>query len=140
MAWYRAPAHQCANPGGSRCPSFLAPVAASLTKDNYWPVEVPETRYATTADGVTIAYQLDGEGDLEIVFMSSAWASNVDLAWEWSLLGNLRRGLAARGRTVWFDRRGTGLSDPVSGERPPTLEARMDDIRAVIEAVGFQRP
>jgi class 3 adenylate cyclase len=101
---------------------------------------MPETRYATTADGVAIAYQLDGEGELEIVMMNSAWTSNVELSWESVLIEPVRRGLAARGRFVYLDRRGTGLSDPVSKEHPPTLEARMDDIRAVIDAVGFERP
>jgi class 3 adenylate cyclase/pimeloyl-ACP methyl ester carboxylesterase len=101
---------------------------------------MPETRYATTADGVAIAYQLDGDGALEIVMMNSAWTSHVELSWEWVLIEHIRRGFAARGRFFYLDRRGTGLSDPVSKEHPPTLEARMDDIRAVIDAVGFERP
>ena len=103
-------------------------------------MEAPETRYTTTTDGVTIAYQVAGEGELEIVATNSAWTSNVELARDWRLYQSLAQGFAARGRTVWFDRRGTGLSDPVSGDHLPTLEARMDDIRAVMDAVGFERP
>jgi class 3 adenylate cyclase/pimeloyl-ACP methyl ester carboxylesterase len=103
-------------------------------------LDIPEVRYTTTADGVSIAYQLVGDGSLEIVYIDSAWTSNVELGWDFPLSANLRRGLAARGRAAWFDRRGSGLSDPVSGEHLPTLEARMDDIRAVMDAAGFERP
>jgi class 3 adenylate cyclase len=103
-------------------------------------VEIPEFRYATTADGVSIAYQLAGDGPIDIVYMDSAWTSNVDLSWGWPPKANFRRGLAARGRAACLDRRGSGLSDSVSGEHLPTLEARMDDIRAVIDAAGLERP
>jgi len=104
-------------------------------------MDVPETRYTTTADGVSIAYQVLGEGPLDIVFANSAFVSNVEMAWEiFPYIAALVRGLASRGRVIWFDRRGTGLSDPVSGERLPTLEARMDDIRAVMDAAGAERP
>ncbi|HXY72714.1 MAG TPA: alpha/beta hydrolase, partial [Actinomycetota bacterium] len=104
-------------------------------------MEIPETRYATTADGVSIAYQVLGDGPLDIVFANSAWISNVEMVWElFPLVAALVRGLASRGRVIWFDRRGTGLSDPVSGERLPTLEARMEDIRTVMDAAGAERP
>jgi class 3 adenylate cyclase len=103
-------------------------------------VDIPKVRYATTADGVSIAYQLAGDGPIEIVHVESAWTSNVDLGWEWPLGASFRRGITARGRAAWFDRRGAGLSDSVSGERLPTLEARMEDIRAVMDAAGLEHP
>jgi class 3 adenylate cyclase len=102
-------------------------------------VELPETKYATTADGVSIAYQVVGEGALDIVFVTSAFVSNVELAWEWSVTQAVFKALAARGRLVLFDRRGAGLSDSVSGERLPTLEARMEDIRTVMDAADVGR-
>jgi class 3 adenylate cyclase len=102
-------------------------------------VETPEIRYATTADGVSIAYQVFGQGPLDVVCMMSAWTSNVELNWEWPFLANVYRGWGGRARTVVFDRRGAGLSDRVTAERLPTLDARMDDIRAVMDAVGSER-
>lgn len=102
-------------------------------------MEMPETRYARTADGVHIAYQIFGSGPIDIVFMNSAYIANVEVAWEWDLNPDHFRFLAEHGRVVILDRRGTGLSDGVSTESPPTLEARMDDIRSVMDAVGFER-
>ena len=102
-------------------------------------MDIPETRYTYTVDGVAIAYQVLGEGSPSIVFANSAWSSNVEISWEWSLTASLYRGLAGLGTLVMFDRRGAGLSDRVSGDRLPTLEARMDDIRAVMDAVGLER-
>jgi pimeloyl-ACP methyl ester carboxylesterase len=102
-------------------------------------MDLPETQYTTTVDGVSIAYQVLGSGLPLIVFAASAWASNVEIAWEWSVQGSFYRALASRGTLVVFDRRGTGLSDKVSGDRLPTLDAKMDDIRAVVDAAGFDR-
>ncbi len=102
-------------------------------------MDIPETRYAETVDGVAIAYQVLGSGTPAIVLANSAWASGVEISWEWSSWASLYRGLAALGTVIVFDRRGTGLSDRVSGDRLPTLEAQMDDIRAVMDAVGIER-
>jgi class 3 adenylate cyclase/pimeloyl-ACP methyl ester carboxylesterase len=99
----------------------------------------PETRYAETVDGVFIAYQVVGDGPWTIVLVYSPFASNVELAWEWPFLADQYHRLAGVGRLVLFDRRGAGLSDRVSGDRLPTLEARMDDIRCVMDAVGAER-
>jgi class 3 adenylate cyclase len=101
-------------------------------------MEVPETRYATTVDGVNIAYQLMGDGPFNFVLVNSPFFSNVEIAWTWELAEQLQW-LASRGRLAFFDRRGSGLSDPVNGERRPTLEARADDIRAVMDAAEFER-
>ena len=114
-------------------------VAATSRPENDSGVDVPETRYAKTADGVSIAYQVVGEGELDIVAVPPAFVSNVEMVWEWPFLASFVRGLAARGRFIHFDRRGSGLSDAVSGERLPTLEARMEDIHAVMDAVGAER-
>jgi class 3 adenylate cyclase/pimeloyl-ACP methyl ester carboxylesterase len=102
-------------------------------------VDLPETRYARTADLVSVAYQVVGEGPVDIVFAVPAFVSNMEIAWEWPPLAAVFRALAERGRLLLFDRRGTGLSDSVAGERLPTLEARMDDIRAVLDAAGSHR-
>ena len=102
-------------------------------------MDVPETRYTETVDGVAIAYQVVGSGSPAIVLANSAWASGVEISREWSSWASLYRGLAALGTVILFDRRGTGLSDRVSGDRLPTLEAKMDDIRAVMDAVGIER-
>jgi pimeloyl-ACP methyl ester carboxylesterase len=87
---------------------------------------IPETHYATTADGVSIAYQVTGTGPPDIVLSNASYTSNVDLQWEWPVSATLLRGLAERGRLLLFDRRGTGLSDSVSADHLPSLEARMD--------------
>lgn len=102
-------------------------------------VDIPQTRYAKTFDGVRIAYQVFGSGPLDFVYMNSAFISNVEIAWEWEYGSAPFRWFAERGRVALLDRRGTGLSDGVSAETPPTLEARMDDIRAVMDAAGFER-
>src|SRR5262245_56623566 len=102
-------------------------------------MEIPETRYAKTSDGVHIAYQVGGAGRIGLVFVNWAWIWNVEIIWEWEEMASGMRWLASRGRLIHFDRRGTGLSDGVSAETLPTLEARMDDIGAVMDAVGTDR-
>jgi class 3 adenylate cyclase len=98
---------------------------------------VPETRYAKSGD-LNIAYQVVGEGPLDLVYVPG-WISHVELAWE---LPDLARGferLASFTRLITFDKRGTGMSDPVPPGELPTLEQRMDDVRAVMDAVGSER-
>jgi pimeloyl-ACP methyl ester carboxylesterase len=90
----------------------------------------PETRYARSGD-VNIAYQVTGDGPIDIVYVPSV-AHHVELNWENSLVARFFERLAALGRLILFDKRGTGMSDPVSDF--PTLETRMDDIRAVMDA------
>lgn len=92
------------------------------------------TRYAKSGD-VHIAYQVVGDGPVDLVLVPG-WVSNVELWWEdagWSAF--LER-LASFSRLILFDKRGTGLSDRVSVREMPTLEERMDDVRAVMDAVG----
>ncbi|HKY48919.1 MAG TPA: alpha/beta hydrolase, partial [Acidimicrobiia bacterium] len=100
---------------------------------------VPVTDYATTADGLHIAYQIVGTGPTDLVFAPGA-ASNVDAAWDWPLMSAFLRRLATFSRLIIFDRRGTGLSDRImTSPSQSTLEARMDDIRAVMDAAGSGR-
>jgi class 3 adenylate cyclase len=102
-------------------------------------MEIPEVRYATTSDGSSIAFQVVGSGPPNIVFVNAPYASNIELAWEWQPLASFLRGLAQRGRLILFDRRGTGLSDKIRADHLPTLETRMDDIRAVMDAAKAER-
>lgn len=92
----------------------------------------PQTRYAKSGD-VHIAYQVIGDGPLDIV-LSPGFISNLDLHWEEPGYARLLRTLGSFARVIQFDKRGTGLSDRVGGI--PTLEERMDDVRAVMDAVG----
>ncbi len=95
----------------------------------------PETRYAKSGD-VSIAYQVVGDGPFDLVVVPG-WISNVDFAWEDPLYGDWVRRLTAFSRVILFDKRGTGLSDRDVGDS--TLEERMDDLRAVLEAAGSER-
>jgi pimeloyl-ACP methyl ester carboxylesterase len=92
----------------------------------------PETRYARSGD-VLIAYQVVGSGPFDLVFVPG-FVSNLEVAWEWPSFAHLLSRLASFSRLIVFDKRGTGLSDRVGGI--PTLEQRMDDVRAVMDAVG----
>src|SRR2546422_7207778 len=106
------------------------PIQASGT-----PTARPETRYARSG-GVHIAYQVFGEGDLDLVLVPG-FVTHVELIWEHEPAARLLEGLASFARVISFDRRGSGLSDPVPDA--PTLEQRMDDVRAVMDAVGCER-
>jgi pimeloyl-ACP methyl ester carboxylesterase len=99
------------------------------------PLQIPETRYAKSGD-VSIAYQVLGEGPIDVVLIPG-FISNVELAWEEPGLAAWYRELATFCRLIVFDKRGTGLSDRVTGVAD--LETRMDDVRAVMGAVGSER-
>lgn len=93
---------------------------------------MPETKYAKSGD-LSIAYQVIGSGTIDLVLVMG-WVSNVELAWDEPHLNHFLSRLASFSRLIVFDKRGTGLSDRVSSL--PTLEERMDDVRAVMAAVG----
>ena len=97
----------------------------------------PETRYTKSGD-VNIAYQVVGEGPFDLIWVPG-WISNVEESWEVPEYAHFLRRLASFSRLILFDKRGTGLSDRVSNESLPTLEQRMDDVRAVLEAAGSDR-
>jgi class 3 adenylate cyclase len=100
--------------------------------------DVPEVRYARTADAVHIAYQVVGHGPLDLVFMPSG-VSNLEVEWELPELARFLRRLAAFARLIRYDMRGTGLSDPANPNDWPTLERRADDALAVLDAIGSER-
>jgi class 3 adenylate cyclase len=97
----------------------------------------PDTHYAKS-EGVNIAYQVVGDGLVDLVYVPG-WVSHVELAWELPELAASFERLASFSRLVLFDKRGTGMSDPVGATELPTLEQRMDDVRAVMDAVGSDR-
>ena len=96
---------------------------------------VPDVRYARSGN-VAIAYQTYGEGPLDLVFIRGTLAELLT-AWEQPLWVRHVEGLAGIGRVIMFDKRGTGLSDRV--REVPTLEARMDDVRAVLDDLDIHR-
>ena len=96
--------------------------------------EVPETRYAKSGD-VNIAYQVVGDGPFDLIHVPP-FVSNLELQWEYPAERRYFERLASFCRLIMFDKRGTGLSDPVA---VATLEERMDDVRAVMDDVGSQR-
>ena len=98
---------------------------------------IPETRYAQTPDGVYIAYQVAGEGPVDVAWQFP-FLGNVDLLWEAPVFGTLLRGIASFARLILHDRRGTGLSS--RNVPPPDLETRVADLRVVLDAVGSERP
>lgn len=98
---------------------------------------IPKTRYARSGK-VNIAYQVTGEGPLDLVYVPG-WVSHVELRWEEPKHARFLHRLASFSRLITFDKRGTGLSDRVPDDQLPTLETRMDDLRAVMDAVGSQR-
>jgi pimeloyl-ACP methyl ester carboxylesterase len=98
---------------------------------------VPETRYAKSG-GLNIAFQVVGDGPLDLVYVPG-WVSNVEGNWELPAHDRFLRRLARFARVILFDKRGTGLSDPLPAAELPTLEERMDDVRAVMDAAGSER-
>jgi class 3 adenylate cyclase len=95
----------------------------------------PKTRYAKNG-AVSIAYQVFGQGSLDLVYVPG-WISHVEYTWEQPAYAHFLERLGSFARVIMFDKRGTGLSDRDVGF--PTLEERMDDVRAVMDAVGSQR-
>jgi class 3 adenylate cyclase len=94
-------------------------------------------QYATTEDGVYIAYQVVGEGPVDVAWQSD-YLSNVDVIWDTPIFGPLYRGIASFARLILHDRRGTGLSS--RNVPPPNLETRVADLRLVLDAAGSERP
>jgi pimeloyl-ACP methyl ester carboxylesterase len=99
-------------------------------------LEAPVTRY-TDCEGISIAYQVLGTGDLDLIFVPGG-VSHVDVTWQQDrAYRRMMERLTSFARVVVFDKRGMGASDPVL--TPPTLEERTADIRAVMDAVGIER-
>jgi class 3 adenylate cyclase/pimeloyl-ACP methyl ester carboxylesterase len=100
-------------------------------------VAVPEVRYAKNGD-LHIAYQVLGDGPFDLVFVAG-FTSHCEHQWEEPALARSLERLASFSRLIWFDKRGTGLSDPVLDANQFTLEQRMEDMHAVLDAVGSER-
>jgi len=94
----------------------------------------PQTRYARSGE-FHIAYQLVGQGPIDLIYVPS-WISQVEHYWEEPMVARYFRRLASFSRLIMFDRRGSGLSDPIF--RAPTLEEQMDDVVAVMNAAGSE--
>jgi pimeloyl-ACP methyl ester carboxylesterase/DNA-binding NarL/FixJ family response regulator len=100
-------------------------------------VKTPQIRYAKSG-GVQIAYQVLGQGPIDLVFVPG-FISNLEVHWEDEGYTHLLRRLATFTRLILLDKRGTGLSDRVDARHLPSLETRMDDVRAVMDAAGSGR-
>ncbi len=98
---------------------------------------IPEIHYTLSGD-VNIAYQVIGEGPLDLVFVMG-WVSHLEWFWKEPGFAQFLNRLASFARVILFDKRGTGLSDRVPLNELPTLEQRMDDVRAVMEAAGSEK-
>src|SRR5436190_12036456 len=137
----RSTCHSSRSATGSSLPEaalFAFGVASSGRR--WWAnsvVDVPETRYARSGE-LDIAYQVIGSGPRDLV-MVPGFVSNVETTWEVPEAAAFLRRLASFSRLILFDKRGTGLSDRVPVRDLPSLETRMDDVRAVMDAAHSER-
>jgi pimeloyl-ACP methyl ester carboxylesterase len=99
-------------------------------------MKAPEVRYARSGE-LNIAYEVVGAEAVDLLYLGG-WITHLDLYWEQPLVARFLRRLGAGFRLILFDRRGTGLSDRVPDHALPTLEGRMDDARAVLDAAGSE--
>ncbi len=111
---------------------FQAAVRSPEQRDS-----LPPIRYAKSGE-LNIAYQVVGQGPLDLVFVMG-WVSHIEAFWQEPRVAAFLRRLASFSRLILFDKRGTGLSDRVPVAELPTLEERMDDVRAVMDAAGSSR-
>jgi pimeloyl-ACP methyl ester carboxylesterase len=100
-------------------------------------IRIPEVRYANNGD-LHIAYQVLGDSPRDLVFVAG-FTSHCEHQWEEPSLARSLERMASFSRLIWFDKRGTGLSDPIFDRDQFTLEQRMDDMRAVMDAAGSER-
>jgi pimeloyl-ACP methyl ester carboxylesterase/DNA-binding winged helix-turn-helix (wHTH) protein len=123
---------------GARVPGASAPAAPGAPSAPSAPsAPIPAVRYAHS-EGVNIAYQVVGSGPRDIVFVMG-WVSHLEYFWNEPSFARFLARLASQARLILFDKRGTGRSDPVPISELPTLERRLDDVRAVMEATGSER-
>jgi len=100
-------------------------------------MEIPRTCYTQAVDGAYLAYQVVGSGDTDLLYLPG-WFSHLEIYWEQPQRTGFIKRLASLYRVITFDERGTGLSERTVGS--PHLETAMDDVRAVLDAVGAERP
>jgi pimeloyl-ACP methyl ester carboxylesterase len=98
----------------------------------------PQVKYAKTEDGVYIAYQTVVDGSLDLIFCPE-WTTHIEVWWENPRMVSWLRRMNSFSRLILFDKRGIGLSDPVAPNEAQSLEAWMDDVRAVLDACGSER-
>src|SRR5215211_9397922 len=98
-------------------------------------MRAPRTQYARSG-GASIAYQVAGDGPIDVVLVLG-FATHLDIQWDWPPFARFFERIGSFSRLILFDKRGTGLSDPVT--EAPTLEQRVDDVRAVMDAAGSER-
>ena len=99
---------------------------------------MPETRYVESTGRVNIAYQVAGDGPVDLVFVMG-WVSHIEYFWTEPRFSRFLRRLSAFSRVILLDKRGTGLSDRVPNDQLPTIEQRMEDVHAVMDRVGSER-
>ncbi len=99
---------------------------------------IPDVRYAKTPEGVYIAYQVIGEGPVDVVFPGPGY-SNIEYQWRIPNCGPFLRKIGSIGRLIYFDPRGMGLSDRIGGGQLRTFEGQMADVLSVMDAVGSER-
>lgn len=116
---------------------FVAQVEAAQESSPTRAQPAPETRYTRSAD-VNIAYQVLGDGPIDLVFVMG-WVSHLEYFWAEPSFSRFLHRLASFSRLILFDKRGTGLSDRVPPEHLPTLEQRMEDLHAVMDAAASER-
>ena len=97
----------------------------------------PVTEYARVGDA-SVAYQVVGDGPIDLLLVPN-WITHIEGLWEIPAMASYVNRLAQFGRVIMYDQRGTGMSDPVPLDALPTLEERMDDVRAIMEAIGSKR-
>ena len=117
-------------------PAGLSRLAATSGAEAIASHTTPPATYYVKSAGINIAYQVTGDGPIDLVYVPG-WVSNLDLAWGSPRLSHVLRRLGTFSRLIRLDKRGTGLSDRNVGL--PTLEERMEDVRAVLDAVGSRR-
>jgi class 3 adenylate cyclase len=98
---------------------------------------IPETEYARRGE-LHLAYQVLGEGPPDILLLDQ-WFSHMDAQWDVAPLAEFRERLASFGRLIMYDKRGSGLSDPLAPDQLPTVEEWMDDVPIVLDAVGSEK-
>ena len=99
-------------------------------------MSLPETQYARSSSGDSIAYQVVGRGPRDVLFVPG-FVSNLEVFWAEPSIARFYERLASFSRLILLDKRGTGLSDPLPGPQP--LEERIEDVQAVMNAVGSER-
>jgi pimeloyl-ACP methyl ester carboxylesterase len=107
------------------------------TQDNRAMADPPVTRFARNGD-VHLAYQVFGGGAVDMLFVDD-WVHHVEQVWEFPEFARFLRRLGAFARVIHFDRRGTGLSDPVPADALPSLETQVEDAVAVLDAAGSEQ-